>query len=54
MGNKALYRGTKTKFEQNNIGGQGKENQFSIFGEQGNKPIYPMEHGEIVTYPLSG
>ena len=39
-------RGTKANFEGNkdNIWEQGtKESKFSIFGEQGNKPIYLRE-----------
>ena len=46
-GKKGIYnRGTKAKFwgeqgNKDNIGKQGTyENKFSIFGEQGNKPIY--------------
>ena len=43
----------RPNLSRNIIGGQGTLNQFSILGEQGNKPIYPMGDGEIVTYPLS-
>ena len=50
---KRTLRGTKANFEGNkdNIGEQGtKESKFSIFGEQGNKPIYFREQRN--RYPL--